>query len=198
MTVTLETVKQALADRYAVERQLDHGAMSVVFCARSHATGASVAVKVLRPEFAATLIGNRFQREIAILSELQHPNILPLLESDRLGDLVFFTMPYAPDSLRRRLQRDTRLGLQDALAITRAVAAGLDYAHAQGVVHRDIKPENVLFDPTHRAMISDFGVARALVKAGGERLSTSGLVVGTPSYMSPEQASGRDLDSRSE
>jgi serine/threonine-protein kinase len=199
MSVKLEVVQQALADRFEVERSLGHGGMCTVFSGRDRRTGDLVAIKVLRPEFATSLLADRFHQEIEFLASLEHPNILPLRESDEAGTLVYYVMPFAAEgSLKERLLRDRRLSLDDALAITRDIAAALDFAHARNVMHRDIKPGNIMFVAGHAA-ICDFGVARAIVKAGGERLSTSGLVVGTPAYMSPEQASATpDLDHRSD
>ncbi|MDH3458093.1 MAG: serine/threonine protein kinase, partial [Gemmatimonadota bacterium] len=167
--------------------------------ARDRSRGDHVAVKVLRPEFAVTVLNDRFHREIQILSQLDHPNILPLIESSESGNFLYFVMPLAHGgSLRDRLNDEKRLDVQQALSITRDVAAALDYAHEHNVVHRDIKPENVMFDADH-AMICDFGVARAIVQAGGEHLSSSGLIVGTPTYMSPEQASAEsEIDHRSD
>ncbi|MGD2134549.1 MAG: serine/threonine-protein kinase [Gemmatimonadales bacterium] len=199
MTIPLDTVQRALAERYRIESRLGGGGMADVFAGEEAASGRKVAVKVLRPEFAATLLGERFHREIAFLSGLNHPNILPLLESSEAAGFVFYTMPFAGgESLKRRLEREGRLSLDDTLTVTRDVAAGIDHAHERQVIHRDIKPHNVMFHEG-RATICDFGVARALVKAGGERLSTSGLVVGTPYYMSPEQVGGsRDIDHRAD
>ena len=199
MTLKLETVRKALAGRYQVERVLGHGGMATVFQATSPRHPQPVAIKVLHPEFAATLVADRFHREISILAQLDHPNILPLLESEEAGRLIFYVMPYAEGaSLRGRLETTTWLDVDDAVDISRDVAAALDYAHEHNVVHRDVKPENIMFDEG-RARVGDFGVARAIVKAGGERISSSGLVVGTPAYMSPEQAAGAStLDGRSD
>jgi serine/threonine-protein kinase len=189
MAIKLETIQAALADRYEVLRPVGRGNMCHVFEARDRASGDHVALKVLRPEFAVTVLHDRFHQEIHILSQLDHPHILPLIESSESGEFLYFVMPLARGgSLRTRLNDRKRLDLEETLSITRDVAAALDYAHEHNVVHRDIKPENVMFDEG-RAMICDFGVARAIVRAGGEHLSSSGLIVGTPTYMSPEQAS---------
>jgi serine/threonine protein kinase len=199
-SIPLERVRAAFAPRFRIQRALGSGGMSVVFQAQATADGADVAVKVLRPELGATVLADRFRQEIAIASTLRHPNILPLLESGASGSFVYYVMPFATGgSLRERLQREHRLTVVQACTVALDVAAALDHAHAQNVLHRDIKPENVMFDQTDRALLSDFGVARAIIRAAGERLSTSGLVVGTPTYMSPEQASGSDeLDHRSD
>ncbi len=190
MTVQLDAVKQALADRYAVERVLGYGTMASVFFARDCRSGQCVAIKVLRPEFAVTLVGDRFHQEVAILKSLDHPNILPLIDSGETRSVVYYVMPFARGgSLRAQLVREKQLSLERTIPIARDVAAGLDYAHGKNIVHRDIKPGNILFEEG-RATICDFGVARALIAAGGERISSSGLIVGTPYYMSPEQASG--------
>ena len=199
MAIKLETIQAALTDRYDVLRAIGKGNMCLVFEARDRSRGDHVAVKVLRPEFAVTVLNDRFHREIQILSQLDHPNILPLIESSESGNFLYFVMPLAHGgSLRDRLNDEKRLDVQQALSITRDVAAALDYAHEHNVVHRDIKPENMMFD-ADRAMICDFGVARAIVRAGGEHLSSSGLIVGTPTYMSPEQASAEsEIDHRSD
>ena len=189
MAISISTVRQALEGLYEIECEIGRGAMATVFKG-SDTGGREIALKVLRPEFAVTLIGDRFHREIDILSRLDHPNILPLYESGEAGHLVYYTMPFAPSgTLRDRLDQRTQLPLDETLAIIRDVGAGLDHAHRHEIIHRDIKPENIIFD-ADRALICDFGIARAVVSAGGERISTSGLVVGTPSYMSPEQAAG--------
>lgn len=199
MGLPLAAIKEALADRYVVDRALGRGGMATVYLA-SEAEGArQVAVKVLHPEFAATLGPERFHREVRLLSRFNHPNILPMLTSGQTEAFVYLVTPYAAGgSLRTVLARDRQLSLERTLAIARDVAAGLDYIHAQGVVHRDIKPENIVFEE-ERALLCDFGVARAIVAAAGDRISSSGLVVGTPDYMSPEQAEGKSaLDHRSD
>ncbi len=199
MAIPLETVQEALADKYQVDSEIGRGAMATVFRGRDE-QGRDIAIKVLRPEFAVTIIGDRFHREIAILTHLGHPNILPIYESGEANRLVYFTMPYAGGgTIRTRIDSvNSGMTLEETVRIVTEVAAGLDHAHAAGVVHRDIKPENVVFDQDS-AVICDFGIARAVMSAGGERISTSGLVVGTPAYMSPEQASGLpEIDHRAD
>ncbi len=199
MSDRLETVRTALRQRYAVTQELGRGGMAGVYLAERLSDHACVAIKVLRQEFAVSVGTDRFHREIAFLRHLDHPNILPLLDSEELGGLLLYVMPCVDgESLSARLRREAHLPLDETLDITRQIAAALDYAHAQNVIHRDIKPGNILFHQG-KAMLCDFGVARAIVEAGGEHLSSSGLIVGTPSYMSPEQASGViKLDARSD
>lgn len=181
-------LEAALGERYSVERQVARGAMAVVFLAVERDAGARVAIKVLLPEFARAVGAERFHREIAMLEKLHHRNILPLLESGQAGSLPYYLMPYAAGgSLHSRV--GAPLPLAEVVSVARDVAAALDYAHDQNIVHRDIKPENVVFDGG-RALVCDFGVARAIIRASSEEFSSSGLVVGTPAYMSPEQASG--------
>jgi serine/threonine-protein kinase len=191
VAVKLEYVQDALAEKYEIDRAIGKGGMATVFYGHEKGSDRPLAIKVLRPEFAATIVGDRFRREIEILTELRHRNILPLHSSGITGALVYYVMPFAvAGSLRPRIERERRLRFDQTLDFTRQVAQGLDFAHAHDVIHRDIKPENIMFHEG-RAVICDFGVARALVRAGGESLSTSGLVVGTPAYMSPEQARGK-------
>jgi serine/threonine-protein kinase len=199
MAIPLEMVQNALSSKYQIYEEVGRGAMATVFRGRD-GQDRDIALKVLRPEFAVTIIGDRFHREIAILTHLGHPNILPLYESGEVDHLVYFTMPFATGgTLRNRIDAsENGLSLEDAVTIVTEITAGLDHAHAAGVVHRDIKPENIVFDQ-RSAVICDFGIARAVMTAGGERISTSGLVVGTPTYMSPEQASGLpEIDHRAD
>ena len=158
-----------------------------------------VAVKVLHPELGEILGKERFLREIEIAAGLSHPHILPLFDSGEADGFLFFVMPLAEDeSLRERLDREKQLPIDNALRIAREVADALSYAHEHGVVHRDIKPENILLSSGH-AVVADFGIARAVSAAGGDRLTETGMTVGTPSYMSPGQAAGeQDLDGRSD
>jgi hypothetical protein len=189
----------ALADRYTIERELGRGGMAVVFLARDLKHDRMVALKVLRPEIAVAVGGDRFIREIRIAARLQHPHILPLFDSGETGGLLYFSAPYVEgESLRQRLQRERQLPTEEALAIARQVASALSYAHGQGVVHRDIKPDNILL-ADGEAIVADFGIALAVTAAGGERLTETGLALGTPAYMSPEQAAGGEsVDRRSD
>jgi serine/threonine-protein kinase len=201
MKKRMEKVRTALADRYDVVREIGRGSMATVFLAEDRETSRRVAIKALHNELRAALQGGgRFQREIDVLRKLQHPNILPILDSADSGDVLYYVMPYAcGGSLHTRIAQDGPWPLARALPILRDVAAALDYAHGQNVIHRDIKPGNILFgdDACAQTLVCDFGLARAIVVAGGERISSSGLVVGTPAYLSPEQAAGlRDLDGR--
>ena len=199
MADLLRRLQQALGTRYRIERELGHGGMGLVFLAEDLKHGRKVALKVLRPGVADSLGGDRFLREIRITAQLNHPNILTLIDSGEADGFTYFVLPYVEgESLRDRLTREKQLSLEDALRITRAVADALSYAHSLGVIHRDIKPENILFEAGH-AVVADFGIAKAISDAGREKLTESGLAVGTPAYMSPEQASGAgDVDARSD
>ncbi len=179
----------ALADRYAVERELGAGGMATVYLAEDLKHHRKVALKVLRPEIAATIGAGRFAREIEVAARLQHPNILPLLDSGEADGFFFYVMPYVEgESLRDRLARGGELPIQDAVRILMEVADALSEAHAHGVVHRDIKPDNVMLRGRH-ALVADFGVAKAVTEATGQQLLTStGVALGTPTYMAPEQA----------
>jgi Tol biopolymer transport system component len=199
MAELLNHLEKALGNRYRVERELGHGGMGLVFLAEDLKHHRHVALKVLRPELAQSLGAERFLREIRISAQLNHPNILTLIDSGEVDGFMYYVMPYVEgESLRDRLTKETQLPIEDALRITREVADALSYAHSLGVVHRDIKPENILFEAGH-AVVGDFGIARAVSEAGGEQLTESGLAVGTPAYMSPEQASGSDpVDARTD
>jgi hypothetical protein len=190
VTDLLTQAKVALADRYALERELGSGGMATVFLARDRRYDRAVAVKILRPDVAAAVGAERFLREIRITAQLNHPHILPLLDSGEAGGLLFYVMPYvAGGSLRTWLCRASTLELDTAVGIIREVAAALDHAHRHGVIHRDIKPENVLFSEGH-AIVADFGIAKAVAPSPDAGLTRSGFPLGTPGYMSPEQAAG--------
>ena len=195
----LENYREALAPRYQIQRELGRGGMARVFLAEDLRRKTDVAVKVLNPEVARILGPQRFRREIEILGRLSHPNIVPILDSDHAGSLLYLVMPFiAGSSLKARLEREGELPLDDVVAITRDAAAAIDFAHAQDVLHRDIKPANILLSG-EAALICDFGLARAINQAAREPVSSSGLVLGTPAYMSPEQAAGQsNLDRRSD
>ncbi len=190
----------ALADRYRLERELGRGGMATVYLAQDLRHTRSVALKVLHPELAQALGPERFLREIQIAARLQHAHILPLFDSGTADGLPYYAMPYIEgESLRARMTRERQLDLTDALRISREIAAALGHAHAQGIVHRDIKPENILLTREGSVLVADFGIARAAAAAGVEKLTETGLSLGTPAYMSPEQAAGDDqLDGRSD
>jgi eukaryotic-like serine/threonine-protein kinase len=193
-----EALQTALAGRYAVEEVLGQGGMATVYRARDLRHAREVAIKVLRPELAAAIGAERFLREIRTTAALSHPNILPLYDSGEAGDVLFYVMPCVQqDTLRSKLTRERQLPLDEVVRVTREVAEALDHAHAQGVVHRDIKPENILFRGG-QAAVCDFGIARAVTTAGADRLTQTGFAIGTPSYMSPEQATGDVVDGRSD
>ena len=188
-----------LQARYPIERELGRGGMATVYLVRDLQRDRQVALKVLHPELAASLGPERFLREIRITARLQHPHILPVLDSGDLAGLLWYTMPFVEgETLRARIAREKQLPVEDALLIARETARALGHAHGRGIVHRDIKPENILLGG-EGAMVADFGIARALTEAGGEKLTRTGLSIGTPAYMSPEQAAGsHDVDARSD
>src|SRR5499425_3915687 len=187
-----------LRDRYVLERELGRGGMATVYLARDLKHDRPVALKVLLPELAASLGPDRFQREIKLAARLQHPHILTVHDSGETAGQLWFTMPYVEgESLRDRLRRERQLSVDDALRITREAAQALQYAHEHGVVHRDIEPENLLLTKDGNTLVADFGIARAL--GADEHLTQTGMSVGTPAYMSPEQASGdKALDARTD
>lgn len=200
MVELLSSLQAALADHYTIRRKLRRGGMATVYLAHDIKHDRQIALKVLTPELTSSLMRiERFLREIRIAAKLTHPHIVPVHDSGEAGGVLYYVMPYVEGaSLRDRLAREGRLSLTDASRITCEVADALGYAHQHGVVHRDIKPENILFEAGH-AVVADFGIARAITEAGGERLTATGISIGTPAYMSPEQADGvRELDGRSD
>ncbi|MDO8501619.1 MAG: protein kinase [Gemmatimonadaceae bacterium] len=199
MTDPVDRLKAALADRYPIERELGRGGMATVYLAQDIKHGRRVAIKVLRPELAAMLGAERFLREIEIAARLSHPHILPLYDSGQVDGLLFYVMPHIEgESLRDRLDREKQLPIDEAVRLAQQVASALDYAHRREIVHRDIKPENILLHEG-LALVADFGIALAVRAAAGERLTEAGLSLGTPYYMSPEQAIGdRPIDARSD
>ena len=199
LTYAIPTLNDALAGRYSIERELGRGGMATVYLARDLKHDRPVALKVLDPELGAVLGAERFLTEIRVTANLQHPHLLPLFDSGEAGGLLFYVMPYVEgESLRARLDREKQLPVDDALRIAVAVADALEFAHQCGVIHRDLKPENILLQHT-QPVVADFGIALAVSNAGGKRITQSGLSLGTPQYMSPEQASAdRALDGRTD
>jgi tetratricopeptide (TPR) repeat protein len=195
----LEHLRNALGDRYTVERELGRGGMATVFLAHDRKHERPVAIKVLGHDVAAQLGAERFLREIKTAAQLNHPNVLPLYDSGEAGGLLYYVMPFVDGgSLRDRLQREGQLPIESALTIAREVAEALHYAHGLGIIHRDIKPENILF-LSGQPVVADFGIARAISAAGADQLTQTGMAIGTPAYMSPEQAVGDPhLDGRSD
>ena len=199
MTTTVNRLAAALADRYRIERELGQGGMATVYLAQDLKHDRKVAVKVLKPELAAVLGAERFVVEIKTTAALQHPHILPLFDSGEADGFLYYVMPFIDgETLRARLDRETQLGVDEAVRIAREVADALDYAHRHGVIHRDIKPENILLHDG-RPVVADFGIALAVSAAAGGRMTETGLSLGTPHYMSPEQATAdKDLSARSD
>jgi serine/threonine-protein kinase len=199
MTDQLDRLKTALADRYTIERELGAGGMATVYLAEDLKHHRQVAIKVLRPELAASLGVERFVREIEIAANLTHPHILPLFDSGEADGFLYYVMPFIEgESLRDRLEREDKLSVGEAIRLTDQVASALSHAHERGLGHREIKPENILLTGD-QAIVADFGIARAVQVAGGEQLTGTGLAIGTPAYMSPEQAVGdKNIDLRSD
>jgi serine/threonine-protein kinase len=196
--VQLEELQIALPDRYRIQREIGRGGMAVVYLAEDVPHGRDVAVKVLSPELTSTIDAERFRREIQIAARLSHPNILPAYDSGIANGLLYYVMPFVQgESLRARLDRESQLPIEEAIAITCEVADALSYAHGQGVVHRDIKPENILLQSGH-AVVADFGIARIVEESGAQKLTATGLSIGTAAYMSPEQFTGEKIDGRSD
>jgi len=195
----LEQLRAAVSSRYVIERELGAGGMAKVYVAHDVKHDRDVAIKVLNPELSQSLGSERFLSEIRTTARLQHPHILPLLDSDAADGLLYYVMPLVSgETLRARLAREKQLPIEDALLIAREVADALNHAHAHGVVHRDIKPENILLQDGH-ALVADFGIALALESAGGQRVTQTGISLGTPHYMSPEQGMGeRAIDARTD
>ena len=186
----IDQLQSAIADRYKVERELGHGGMATVFLATDIRHDRQVAIKVLHPDLAATIGAERFEREIKLAAKLQHPHILGLIDSGEANGLFYYVMPFIEgESVRDKLDRERQLSVDEALQITLEVADALGYAHALNIIHRDIKPENVMMSNGH-ALVADFGIARARTEAGQSKLTQTGMAVGTPVYMSPEQATG--------
>src|SRR5689334_22901815 len=192
-------IRSVLADRYRIERELGAGGMATVYLAQDLKHDRKVAVKVLKPELAAVLGAERFVVEIRTTAALQHPHILPLFDSGEADGFLYYVMPFIDgETLRTRLDRETQLGVDEAVRITCEVADALDYAHRHGVIHRDIKPENILLHDG-RPIVADFGIALAVSAAAGGRMTETGLSLGTPHYMSPEQATAeKELTNRSD
>ena len=198
MTDYLAELQLGLAGRYVVDREIGRGGMASVFLARDLQNNRQVALKVLSPEIAA-VAGDRFLREIATVGALSHPHILPIYDSGKTNGLAYFVMPFVEgESLGGRIARLGPLPLDEALTIAIDVAEALAFAHQRGIIHRDIKPDNILL-AGNQAIVADFGIARAIVRAAGEVQTSTGIAVGTPQYMSPEQAAAnQDIDGRSD
>ena len=198
MADVIELLREGLAPRYQVERQIGAGGMARVYLATEQHPRRPVAIKVLEPDISSRLLYDRFIREVELSSQLTHPHIVPIFAAGEVGDLLYYVMPYIEgESLRQRLLKQGRVAWEEALHFTLDVADALAYAHAQGIVHRDIKPENILLSGGH-PVVADFGVARAISAAGGQSLTATGHAVGSPGYMSPEQAMGLQVDARSD
>ena len=198
-SLPVDKLRQSLSQTYTIDRELGRGGMATVFLAQDTKHERVVALKVLHPDLAASLGPDRFLREIKLAARLNHPHILPLFDSGDADGLLYYVMPYVEgESLRERLDRENQLPIEEAVYHARAIASALDYAHRQNIVHRDIKPENVMLYEG-QAMVMDFGIAKAVTSAGSETLTQTGMMIGTPAYVSPEQAAGEtNLDGRSD
>src|SRR5512146_2052234 len=199
MPELLSRLQVALADRYRIESEIGAGGMATVYLAQDLRHDRKVALKLLRPELAAVIGAERFLAEIKLTANLQHPHILPLFDSGEADSFLFYVMPFVQgESVRSRLRREKQLPVREAFRITIEVASALDCAHRHGVVHRDIKPEKILLHDGS-ALVADFGIALAASKASGARMTETGMSLGTPQYMSPEQAMGeREITARSD
>ncbi len=199
VSTPLERLHAAFSGQYEITGEVGSGGMATVYLAKDLKHDRQVAIKVLRPELAAALGPDRFPREIRIVAQLQHPHVLPLHDSGETAGFLYYVMPFVEgESLRAKVEREGQLPVHDAVRILKEVADALAYAHGRGVMHRDIKPDNVMISGRH-ALVMDFGVAKAVSNAGGNKLTTVGVAVGTPSYMSPEQATGEEhIDQRSD
>ena len=199
MPELLTRLQSALADRYRLDREIGAGGMATVYLAQDIRHDRKVALKVLRPELAAVIGAERFLAEIKLTANLQHPHILPLFDSGEADSYLFYVMPFIEgETLRDRLNREKQLPVGEAVQLAGEIASALDYAHRHGVVHRDIKPENILLHDG-QALVADFGIALAASKASGSRMTETGMSLGTPHYMSPEQAMGeREITARSD
>jgi len=199
MSMDVERLSESLADRYTIEREIARSQTATVYLAIDEKHQRSVAIKVILPDITSSISGQRFLREIKFAAHLAHPNVLPLLDSGEADGFLYHVTPYMEgETLASRVKRERQLPIADAVRIAREIADALDYAHTEGIVHRDVKPENIILSKGH-ALIGDFGVARAIDVGGGERLTQTGIILGSPAYMSPEQASGeRNLDGRSD
>ena len=195
----LERIQRVLSARYVIERELGHGGMAVVYLARDIRHDRPVAIKVFRSDVGDATGAERFQREIRLLARLQHPHILPLYDSGTTGETSYFVSPFIEgETLRDRLKREHQLPIDEAVRLAMEVADALDFAHTHDVIHRDIKPENILQHDGH-AVVADFGIARAMRRSAGEWTTSAGMAVGSPVYMSPEQAAGdRQIDGRTD
>src|SRR4051812_2622125 len=195
----LENLQESLADRYKVEREIGVGGMATVYLAKDLRHDRDVALKLLKPELGAVLGPERFLAEIRVTAKLQHPNLLPLFDSGEAEGQLWYAMPFIEgESLRAKMERERQISVREAVRIAVLVAGALDYAHRHGVIHRDLKPENILLHEG-QPLVADFGIALAVSNAGGERVTQTGLSLGTPQYMSPEQATGeRGVDGRTD